>query len=135
LGTQREFRRKVRTLTGNYQLLQLAPWLLRKDNPLRFEFISHKLIRLVVPFALLITIAAAAFLSAPFYPAAFWMQVGFYGLSLVGWTKWNLGAVSRLGDAAFTFVALNAAAVVAFANFVTGRKTWIRPIVQREIKA
>ncbi len=136
LGTQREFRRKVRTLTGNYQLLQLAPWLLRKENPLRFEFISHKLIRLVVPFALLVTIAASAFLSGPFYRAAFWMQVGFYGLSLLGWTRWNLGAVSRLSDAAFTFVALNAAAVVAFANFVTGRKTiWMRPIVQREIKA
>jgi poly-beta-1,6-N-acetyl-D-glucosamine synthase len=136
LGTQREFRRKVRTLTGNYQLLQLAPWLLRKENPLRFEFISHKLIRLIVPLALLVTIAGSAFLSAPFYRAAFWMQVGFYGLGLLGWTRWNLGAVSRLSDAAFTFVALNAAAVVAFANFVTGRKTiWIHPIVQREIKA
>ena len=28
LGTTREFSRKVRTLGGNYQLLQLAPWLL-----------------------------------------------------------------------------------------------------------
>jgi biofilm PGA synthesis N-glycosyltransferase PgaC len=35
LGSQREFRRKVRTLSGNYQLLQLAPWLLRGENPLR----------------------------------------------------------------------------------------------------
>ena len=51
LGREREFRRKVRTLTGNYQLLQLAPWLLRRENPLRFDFISHKLTRLVVPFA------------------------------------------------------------------------------------
>jgi poly-beta-1,6-N-acetyl-D-glucosamine synthase len=136
LGTQREFRRKVRTLTGNYQLLQLAPWLLRKENPLRFEFISHKLIRLVVPFALVLALAAPAFLPGSFYRAAFWIQLGFYGLSLLGWTRWNLGPVSRLTDAAYTFVALNAAALVAFVNFVTGRKTiWMQPILRREIKA
>ena len=136
LGADREFRRKVRTLTGNYQLLHLAPWLLRKENPLRFEFISHKLIRLVVPFALLIALAASAFLPGPFYRAVFWIQLGFYGLSALGWTRWNLGPLSRLSDAAYTFVALNAAAVVAFANFVTGRKTiWMQPILQREIKA
>ena len=136
LGTHREFRRKVRTLTGNYQLLQLAPWLLRKENPLRFEFISHKLIRLVVPFALVVALAASGFLPGPFYRVAFWIQLGFYGLSVLGWTRWNLGLVSRLSDAAYTFVALNAAALVAFANFVTGRKTiWMQPVLQREIKA
>ena len=136
LGTQREFRRKVRTLTGNYQLLQLAPWLLRKENPLRFEFVCHKLIRLLVPFALVLALAGAGFLPGTFYRAVFWIQVGFYGLSLLGWTRWNLGPVSRVSDAAYTFVALNTAALVAFANFVTGRKTiWMRPVVHREIKA
>lgn len=136
LGSHREFRRKVRTLTGNYQLLQLAPWLLRKENPLRFEFISHKVVRLVVPFGLVLALAASAFLPGPFYRLAFWLQLGFYGLSVLGWTRWNLGPVSRLSDAAYTFVALNTAALVAFANFVTGRKTiWMKPVLQREIKA
>lgn len=136
LGTRREFRRKVRTLTGNYQLLQLAPWLLRKENPLRFEFISHKLIRLMVPFALIVSLVASWFLSGPFYRAAFWTQLGFYGLSLLGWTRFNLGPVSRLSDAAYTFVALNVAALLAFANFVTGRKTtWMQPVLHRQIKA
>ena len=50
LGGRREFARKVRTLSGNYQLVQLAPWLLSGANPIRFEFISHKLLRLLVPF-------------------------------------------------------------------------------------
>ena len=45
----KEFSRKVRTLTGNYQLLRLAPWLLSPANPLLFRFISHKLLRLLVP--------------------------------------------------------------------------------------
>jgi cellulose synthase/poly-beta-1,6-N-acetylglucosamine synthase-like glycosyltransferase len=136
LGSRREFRRKVRTLTGNYQLLQLAPWLLRKENPLRFEFISHKLIRLVVPFALIVSLVASSFLSGPFYRAVFWTQLGFYGLSLLRWTRCSLGPVSRLSDAAYTFVALNTAALVAFANFVTRRKTiWMQPVLHREIKA
>ena len=52
LGAGREFSRKVRTLSGNYQLVQLAPWLLSGSNPIRFEFVSHKLLRLAVPFAL-----------------------------------------------------------------------------------
>jgi len=32
----KEFSRKVRTLTGNYQLLRIAPWLLSLRNPLLF---------------------------------------------------------------------------------------------------
>src|SRR5437867_12632408 len=46
-GTAREFTRKVRTLSGNYQLLQLAPWLLTRAYPLRFQFVRHKVICLV----------------------------------------------------------------------------------------
>ena len=67
LGGQREFARKVRTLSGNYQLLQLAPWLLSRENPLRFEFVSHKLLRLAVPFALAILLVASAVLRAPIF--------------------------------------------------------------------
>ncbi len=37
LGTGREFARKVRTLSGNYQLLQIAPWLLVR---IRFDLNS-----------------------------------------------------------------------------------------------
>lgn len=49
-----EFRRKVRTLSGNFQLLTrlpaaLLPW----RNPVWFQFFSHKLLRLAVPWALL----------------------------------------------------------------------------------
>jgi poly-beta-1,6-N-acetyl-D-glucosamine synthase len=134
-GTQREFRRKVRTLTGNYQLLQLAPWLLRRENPLRFEFISHKLMRLMVPFALVAALITAAFPPGPFFRVAFWAQTGFYGLSVLGWTGWNLGPVSRLGEVAYTFAALNMAALVAFANFVTGHKAvWMQAPLRKEIQ-
>ncbi len=46
---KQEFRRKVRTLFGNYQLLRMAPWLLTTANPLRFEFVSHKAVSFGCP--------------------------------------------------------------------------------------
>lgn len=133
LGIEREFRRKVRTLSGNYQLLQLAPWLLSKENPLRSALISHKLLRLIVPFALILMLVSAAFISETFYRAAFWAQCGFYILSLLGLVKVSLGPLSRIADIAYTFAALNAAALVAFGRFITGQKTvWMQPQVPKE---
>jgi len=127
LGDGREFSRKVRTLSGNYQLLQLAPWLLSSQNAIRFEFVSHKLSRLVVPFALLALLTASLFLPQPVYRGALGAQLAFYALSLVALAGVKIGPLSRLADPARTFVVLNSAALVAFINFVTGRKAaWVR---------
>ena len=126
LGTGREFARKVRTLSGNYQLVQLAPWLLSRANPIRFEFVCHKLLRLVVPFALAFALCASTFLPGTIYVVALVVQVAFYGLSLLAMARLK-GPLARAADVAFTFVVLNTAAVVAFVNFVTGRRAvWIR---------
>jgi len=127
LGEGREFSRKVRTLSGNYQLLQLAPWLLSSENPIRFEFITHKLSRLAVPFALLALLIASIFLPQPFYRAALGAQLAFYALSLAALAGVKIGPLSRIADPARTFVVLSSAAMVAFINFVTGRKAiWVR---------
>lgn len=127
LGDDREFARKVRTLGGNYQLLQLAPWLLGWGNPIRFEFISHKLSRLAVPFALVALLIASLFLPDPFYRAALIAQLAFYTLSLVAIAGMKIGPLARIADPARTFVVLNYAAAVAFVNFVRGRKAvWVR---------
>ncbi len=127
LGAGREFRRKVRTLTGNYQLLQIAPWLLSGENPLRFRFISHKLLRLVVPFALATTLVTALAVPNLLYRVAFLLQLCFYALSLLALTGAQRGPVARVANAALTLIVLNTAAVVAFANFLTRRKeVWVR---------
>lgn len=63
-----ERRRKIRTLAGNYQLVQLAPWLLLPwRNPLWFRFVSHKLLRLLAPW-LLLALGLSAALLAPRHP-------------------------------------------------------------------
>jgi poly-beta-1,6-N-acetyl-D-glucosamine synthase len=127
LGDGREFARKVRTLSGNYQLLQLAPWLLTSEDSIRFEFISHKLSRLAVPFALLAMLIASLFLPAPFYRIALVLQLAFYALSIAALAGIKIGPLSRVADPARTFLVLNSAAVIAFINFVTGRKAiWVR---------
>ena len=127
LGEGREFSRKVRTLSGNYQLLQIAPWLLSSRNAIRFEFVSHKLSRLAVPFALLALLGASMFLPSPFYRATLVTQIAFYALSLAAVAGVKIGPLSRIADPARTFVVLNSAAMVAFVNFVTGRKAvWVR---------
>jgi len=126
-GREQEFARKVRTLSGNYQLLELAPWLLRKTNPVRFELVSHKLLRLLVPFALAASLLTSALIPGPVYRIFFALQVLFYGSSLLALGGIKRGPLARMADVALTFVALNTAAVVALANFLSGRKVvWLR---------
>ena len=59
-----EQRRKIRTLAGNFQLVQLAPWLLLPwRNPLWLRFIGHKLLRLLAPWLLLTMAVTSALLA------------------------------------------------------------------------
>ena len=59
-----EFHRKVRTLAGNFQLLQLAPWTISFKNRALFQLISHKLLRLLVPYLMILTLVSTLALSA-----------------------------------------------------------------------
>jgi cellulose synthase/poly-beta-1,6-N-acetylglucosamine synthase-like glycosyltransferase len=122
-GANREFARKVRTLTGNYQLLQLMPSILGRHNPIRFEFISHKLLRLGVPFALLALLVASLDLQGTIFRAALILQLAFYALGLLSLLRLQMGPLSRAADAVMAFVLLNTAALVALVNFVFGRRT------------
>jgi len=130
-GTEREFSRKVRTLSGNYQLLQLAPWLLTAENPLRFEFISHKLLRLVAPFLLIAAFVSTLAFQQTLYRFALALQIAFYVLGLLAVMKLAKGPLARVADPARTFIVLNAAALVAFLKFVSGRKVaWAAPATE-----
>jgi cellulose synthase/poly-beta-1,6-N-acetylglucosamine synthase-like glycosyltransferase len=121
----KEFSRKVRTLTGNYQLLRTAPWLLSVANPLLFRFISHKLLRLVVPLSLVLMLVASALSNGATYRELFWLQVIFYALAAVGMTHPSARKFKPVG-VANTFVMLNLAAAIAFYNFAVGRnKVWV----------
>jgi cellulose synthase/poly-beta-1,6-N-acetylglucosamine synthase-like glycosyltransferase len=126
-GPKQEFHRKVRTLIGNYQLLQLAPWVLTRSNPLRLQFICHKLLRLLVPFAMVGLLISTFWLRKDIYELALVLQLVFYALALLSMFRAKAGIVSRLSDISLAFIVLNTAAAVAFVYFITGRKAvWAR---------
>ena len=117
----REFSRKVRTLTGNYQLVQENAWLLSLENPLLFRLVSHKLLRLPVPGLLILMLIASGISPGEFYHVCFGLQVGFYALALMG-ALFPVANKAKPIGAANAFVMLNAAAALAFYNFVRGRR-------------
>lgn len=121
---KKEFSRKVRTLTGNYQLVRLAPWLLSNKNPLLFRFVSHKLLRLAMPVLLVLMLITSSVLPSTFHMVAFWSQVAFYTLALVGQIVRPTMEFKPVAVAS-TFLMLNVAAALALFNFATGRtKVW-----------
>jgi poly-beta-1,6-N-acetyl-D-glucosamine synthase len=126
-NAKQEFQRKLRTLFGNYQLLQVAPWVLGSSNPLRLQFVCHKLFRLLAPFALLGAFLSALWVRQGIYEAAFVVQFVFYGLACLSVFPAKMGIVTRLSNISSAFVVLNTAAAVAFIYFITGRKAlWTR---------
>jgi biofilm PGA synthesis N-glycosyltransferase PgaC len=116
-----EFRRKVRTLAGNFQLmLRLPSSLLPWRNPVWLQWLAHKLLRLAVPWALVGLLLGSVFLEGWFYGACFWAQIAGYALAAVGLTK-TLGRRVPLAGAAASFLVLNTAAFLAFWVWVSGR--------------
>jgi poly-beta-1,6-N-acetyl-D-glucosamine synthase len=119
---EREFRRKVRTLVGNYQIMRIAPWTLSGANPLRFEFVCHKLLRLIVPFALVSTFITSMLLHGTFYRIAFYAEVALCLLAGLASLRPRLGIITRVANVSLAFLVLNAAAAVALFYFVSGKK-------------
>jgi cellulose synthase/poly-beta-1,6-N-acetylglucosamine synthase-like glycosyltransferase len=113
----REFHRKVRTLSGNFQLLALEPRLLSPiANPSWFGLVSHKLLRLLVPWALVTLLVTSPARPAPWGPLALGAQLAAYTLALAQWL--GGGGGSRLARLCQTVVLLNAAALVGTLRFL-----------------
>jgi len=117
-----EFARKVRTLAGNVQLVLASPRLISPlHNRLWWMFVSHKLMRLVVPYALVGALLSNLMLSGPFYTAMLVLQLLFYALGLAGYLSGTRGSACRLCSAVKVFLGINAAAVVGLLAAVRGQ--------------
>lgn len=109
-----EFARKLRTLAGNWQLVARMPALLHPlRNPVFFAWFSHKFLRLMVPWALLLALPASALAPGLFYRFALAAQLLGYGWAALGLALPRLGARMPLQPAAGTFVMLNLAALLS----------------------
>jgi hypothetical protein len=121
---EHEFLRKVRTLAGNYQLIAKMPRLLLPGlNPMWFQLTSHKVLRLLCPWALIALFYPSEVLAfhsdvtvagVTSWRALFFLQAALYVLAALGSRAGRLGVLAR------TFVILNAAAVVGLWRFVRG---------------
>lgn len=114
-----ELARKVRTLYGNLQLIHLAPELfIPWQNRLWFRFISHKILRLFLPFML------AGCLLSSLFAGGILTAFGILQLTCWGaaWMTLKTGSSSLPGKALSAFLLLNVAVILAWKCFFTGNE-------------
>lgn len=103
LDADTEQRRKIRTLAGNVQILGLEPRLLLPFvNPVWLQYVSHKLGRLLVPYAFLLLFGASIALASanPFYSIVLAGQCIVYVLAGYGaWLEFQATSVPPPSDA------------------------------------
>ena len=116
------FGRRVRIMAGNIQQLREIPALLSPLRPLElFFFLSHKLSRLLVPFAMLVALIANLFLlGSALYLALFCGQVIFYLLAALG-AVWRLRPKTLMLP--FYFCMINVATFFGFYHALTERRS------------
>lgn len=105
-----EFRRKIRTQAGVYQIMMRFPSLLFPWNRRFIYFVSHKCGRLLLPFAILGVLGFSLFLPKPWMVLFVLAQALFYGLAVVDPWISERTPLKRLSAAVRTFVVLVAAA-------------------------
>lgn len=117
-----EFHRKVRTLAGNFQLIQLAPWVLTAQNRVLFQFVSHKLTRLAAPYLQVLLLVSLLALSSgsPVFAALAAIQILSLTLAVVGLLV-KVPVLDRIAAPASALLALNTAAAVGLYKFLFTR--------------
>jgi glycosyltransferase involved in cell wall biosynthesis len=128
-NSSKEFQRKVRTVVHGIDVLYHCRNVL---NPFKygffaFEMVSHKLMRWLVPFAMIIAFIAnmALIQSNQFYLAAFCSQILFYGLTLAAYLFKNLQNIT-IFKIPYFFVMANYSIFIAWFEYLNGERyvTW-----------
>jgi cellulose synthase/poly-beta-1,6-N-acetylglucosamine synthase-like glycosyltransferase len=122
-----EFSRKVRTLAGNYEIIAAYPKLLLPTTRMWVHFVSHKVGRLLLPWALLAIALATPFLPRPWLIVAMAGQLLVYGSAALDPVMPQAWVPKRLTSLARTFVVMMAAAFVAARFLLPGRKDYWKP--------
>ncbi len=127
----KEYKRKARTLSGNYQLFArmpslLAPW----RNPIFVQFISHKLGRLLVPYCLAAVFISNLCLPYGLYRVLSVCQILWYGIACAGGLIPTDGSetLKKILRIPHTFVLMNWAAVAGLYYFLCGTRDIWNPV-------
>jgi cellulose synthase/poly-beta-1,6-N-acetylglucosamine synthase-like glycosyltransferase len=122
-----EFRRKVRTLAGVYQTMGWFPQLLGPRNRMWIHFVSHKLGRLLLPWAILLILAASFGLPGSWRTLALAAQAAFCVLILSDLVLSDSSRLKRLTSLARTVFVLLAASFLAVFFLLLPRKPVWQP--------
>jgi cellulose synthase/poly-beta-1,6-N-acetylglucosamine synthase-like glycosyltransferase len=123
-----EFRRKLRTLAGVWQVHARFPELFTGANRMRLDFLSHKFGRLVLPWAILLVWAATLALPAsPFRSFLLIDELALVALAVLDRFVPKDFFLKRISSPARTFFAMNLAALLAIGVFVVPPGTLWRP--------
>ncbi len=114
-----EFRRRMRTLAGLWQVHQRMPQLFSNSNRMRIHFLSHKTGRLLVPWAILMTaLSTWALPDSLMRTILLSGESAFLGLATIDWWMPTGFPLKRFSSPARTFLVMNAAAILAILVFV-----------------
>jgi len=123
-----EFRRKLRTLAGLWQVHARLPELFTSANRMRLDFLSHRFARLALPWAILLVWAATMALPAsPFRRFLLIDELALVALAVLDRFAPKRFFLKRVSSPARTFLAMNAAALLAIAVFVVPPEDLWRP--------
>lgn len=110
-----EFRRKVRTLAGVFQIISIHPRLLFPGTRMWFHFLSHKAGRLLLPWALLANLATSFYLPFPWKGLALAAHFTVYALAVLDFFMPESLFIKKITSPARTFVTLMLASLCAIA--------------------
>ena len=122
-----EFRRKVRTLAGNIQIVRALPGLLSGSLRPRFDFVSHKMSRLILPWAVLLVGLSSLLLPAPARGVLIAAQAACYALAALDVVIPASSGMKGLTASPHTFVVLLIAAAWATPLALVGQGASWRP--------
>ncbi len=113
-----EFRRRLRTLAGLWQVCIRMPELFTRANRMRLHFVSHKALRLALPWAILLVGAASLTLRAsPLRDVLLVGEAALAAVALVDAVVPRGFPLKRLTSPARTFLSMNAAALLSVMVF------------------
>ena len=129
---EKEYRRKVRIVSRSFNALRRVPGVLKPfRNPRHwFLLISHKLMRWLAPFFLLIFLTASLFLwRFPLYRAALLLQLVFYAGATAAWLIPATRSVWKPMSLAYYFCLVNMASLIGCIKCFRGKlsATWTPP--------
>jgi biofilm PGA synthesis N-glycosyltransferase PgaC len=128
-----EFRRKARTLYGNYQIFCVLPGMFNLfRSPVSLQLFSHKFLRVILPFFLMALIGLNYSLrQQPVFDVLWGLQAVFYGMAFIGmltqeYKEGSLKIISKICYVPHVFCLLNLSALAGFWRFITDQQqvTW-----------